>query len=114
MAFTTRNNLAQKLLIVYRRNFKVIIMLNMILSFFLFESLKSQLVEIPYSVLPMLVFIKLMGYGSSVLIELVFQPERRVFFYNLGLSYTRIFSFIFLFDSLILLSFIAVWTFLLN
>ena len=110
----TTNSRSGKLLIVYSRCFKLIISLNITLSFFVFLSAKNILIENPYGVLPMLVFFKLIGYGSSVMAELVFQPERRIFFYNLRLSYTRIFFCMFLFDSLIFLTIISVWMFLLN
>lgn len=110
----TTNSRSGKLLIVYSRYFKLIISLNITLSFFVFLSAKNMLIENPYGVLPMLIFFKLIGYGSSVMAELVFQPERRIFFYNLRLSYTRIFFCMFLFDSLIFLTIISVWMFLLN
>ena len=42
----------------------------------------------------MLVFFKLIGYGSSVMAELVFQPERRIVLQPAPLLYSDFFLYV--------------------
>lgn len=109
------NTLTSRLLFVYRKCFKTIILMNVSLSVLLVLSLQKELSINLFSVVSLLLFSKLFVYFLSIVIEkLFYEDSRKAFLYNLGLSYTRIFAFIFLFDSLFFILMIALCRIVLN
>lgn len=108
------NQLNSKLWRVCTRYFRVLISLNFLLSLCLLFFAASLLLVSPSAILPTLLYAKLIGYIVSITLERLFYSDRRVFFYNLGLSYRRIFSMLFLFDGMLFLTLLVVWIYLVN
>lgn len=89
-----------KLALIFRLHFKLIIFWNVLLSVaiayvFYLKGLDA------YPLYTLALMTKFVGYGTSVALEVVLFAKRAYYFQNIGLSYKKIFSLLFLADFLL-------------